>query len=727
MLYIMSSKMTGWLLALTVTMVAVLGNTVALEKHQQGVREAQQHQQGVREAQQHQQGVREAQQHQQGVREAQQHQQGVREAQQHQQGVREAQQHQQGVREAQQHQQGVREAQQHQQGVREAQQHQQGLREAQQQGLWPPSEGLLLGLEEWFNSPAQRAAEGFPRMLTGNETPYDKSGLDSWVWMYLPSTNPDIVKNEACRNDVNSVYKTLTNSVIFNLVLLKGHYWPLLLPDSWGKVPDGILNGNFQPWGMMEECIGLHVHEFIKNMINTTFDGKYCAISFSDLQNNTDEVSPSVQPRIKLVLPSFPLSFYGTCMPSSCTADDLKVTLDDRLRTFEKKARVVDCQTMQDTVDLNAADIAVIVILCIFGTLLLAGAVCDISINFYNKQHYRKGPLRFLLVFSAYSNLKKIFTINKKENPEVISCIHGMRVLSMTWVVWGHSFFMLFFSSSNILGIQSVTDDVIDETADNATFSVDTFFFIGGLLLTYGILNEYSRVGKVNWIMYYVHRFIRLAPPIALTGAVLATIARHVLYGPMIGYVDRTLIQNCRDFWWADFLFATNFLNRACLGQCWYTAVDTQVYVVLPIVLIPLIYRRKIGVAVLAAVTVISLAIPTILSAVYNVPPTLFFAKAEVAMTKDVDTYATPWCRANSILVGVWAGFLLFSVKGRNIKLRLIVNTCGFLFIGGILAVLLSLMTEGPVIGMEKLLFQRPGRGILDAANGVKSINKLED
>nr|XP_053655982.1 uncharacterized protein LOC128704856 isoform X2 [Cherax quadricarinatus]XP_053655983.1 uncharacterized protein LOC128704856 isoform X2 [Cherax quadricarinatus]XP_053655985.1 uncharacterized protein LOC128704856 isoform X2 [Cherax quadricarinatus]XP_053655986.1 uncharacterized protein LOC128704856 isoform X2 [Cherax quadricarinatus] len=127
--------MTAWLLALTVTMVAVLGNTVALEKHQQGVREAQQHHQGVREAQQHQQGVREAQQHHQGVREAQQH----------------------------------------HQGVREAQQHQQGLREAQQQGLWPPSEGLLLGLEEWFNSPAQRAAEGFPRMLTGNETPYDKS------------------------------------------------------------------------------------------------------------------------------------------------------------------------------------------------------------------------------------------------------------------------------------------------------------------------------------------------------------------------------------------------------------------------------------------------------------------------------------------------------------------------------------------------------------------------
>lgn len=29
--------------------------------------------------------------------------------------------------------------------------------------------------------------------------------------------------------------------------------------------------------------------------------------------------------------------------------------------------------------------------------------------------------------------------------------------------------------------------------------------------------------------------------------------------------------------------------------QCWYTAVDMQLYVVAPLVLIPLLYRPKIG------------------------------------------------------------------------------------------------------------------------------------
>ncbi|XP_045603365.1 nose resistant to fluoxetine protein 6 [Procambarus clarkii] len=712
---------------------------------------------------------------------------------------------------------------------------------ATQDPTWPPSEVFMLGAEEWLGSPATRAADGLPRLLLSG-APYDESSvLEAWTWAYLPSTDPEVVKNEACRNDVKAVIKAIRNPLVYAEVLLKGHLWPVILPDSWGKVPDGLLTGNFQPWGMMEECTMLHVHELIDFPLkpfdlNTTFDGKYCAVSF---RKSTDvEEQPGPQPRIGAFMPAIPLYFYGTCMPSSCAADDLRVSLDARMSALGKQTSAVDCQTRNDTKTLEAADIVVIVVLTVLGGLLLAGAALDIGINYSDQQQLRKGPWRFLLAFSAYTNIKKIFAISNKKNPEVISCLHGMRVMSMTWVVWAHCYIFFYTYSTNLLGIQEVTDDVLDETVDNAGFSVDTFFFISGFLVTYGVLKEFSRVGRINWIMYYVHRVIRLAPPIALTGAVMATLARFLVFGPLAMHIERTVVEICQQYWWADFLFATNFMNHMCLAQCWYTAVDTQIYIVLPLVLAPLLYKRKIGLPLLGLVTAVSFAIPTTIAAVYNVPPAFNFIDPVVKPTARVDTYMTPWCRANSYMVGVWAGWLIYTVRGRTIKLKLwqtvlgwaaattvaslvlygmarydtwgddqvplprapsiiyagfsrgawclallwlvfachtgngglinsflshpswqplsrltytlyltavplqslfpgqvylpfyinhlnmIVYACGFLFIGGILAVLLSVMTEGPVIGLEKLLLHRPGRGLSDIPDETKITRK---
>lgn len=42
-------------------------------------------------------------------------------------------------------------------------------------------------------------------------------------------------------------------------------------------------------------------------------------------------------------------------------------------------------------------------------------------------------------------------------------------------------------------------------------------------------------------------------------------------------------------------------LGLQCLGQCWYTAVDTQLYLVAPLVLLPLAFYPSKGIVVLPA------------------------------------------------------------------------------------------------------------------------------
>ena len=40
--------------------------------------------------------------------------------------------------------------------------------------------------------------------------------------------------------------------------------------------------------------------------------------------------------------------------------------------------------------------------------------------------------------FSIYKNFKKIFHVSNDENQ--LSCLHGIRVLSLAWVILGHSY-----------------------------------------------------------------------------------------------------------------------------------------------------------------------------------------------------------------------------------------------------------------------------------------------
>lgn len=59
-----------------------------------------------------------------------------------------------------------------------------------------------------------------------------------------------------------------------------------------------------------------------------------------------------------------------------------------------------------------------------------------------------------------------------------------------------------------LLSLQ-LTNDLIEQTPLAGVFAVDTFFFLSGLLVTYGLLKQFSKTNRINWILYYVHRFLR--------------------------------------------------------------------------------------------------------------------------------------------------------------------------------------------------------------------------
>ncbi|XP_042885812.1 nose resistant to fluoxetine protein 6-like [Penaeus japonicus] len=446
----------------------------------------------------------------------------------------------------------------------------------------------------------------------------------------------------------------------------------LQMVDSWAKLRDGYLHGT--PFvlglGSFSECIHAQSPEI-------GVRGKYCSVFALD--NKTQDQS-DVGPILRLAQASASMNVglltqYGTCIPDACTEEDMEKSLREAL-DGQKKVKV-DCQTLDEAPQFTSGDVAMISFLSVMLALLTTGTAADIYYRVASSSTPRLG-VRFLLPFSAYTNLEKMFHVTTESRPGVISCLHGMRVLSMTWVILGHQYVFDTLFSVNLQHLQRWTSNLIFQVISNASLSTDSFFFLSGLLVSYGVLKEVKRTGRIDIIMYYVHRIIRLTPPIAVVTLFLGTLFRFLPSGPMAYYVT-SVYTICSDKWWIDVLYVNNFLafnettNQItdCLGQCWYTAADTQMYLMAPLVLLPLAYSPAIGKLLLYVVTLVSAIIPAVVIYVNDFPP-----GSVLGGNENVDkagyqklVYYKPWCRMSAYVVGIWAGYIIFKQDSKKLHL----------------------------------------------------------
>ena len=98
-----------------------------------------------------------------------------------------------------------------------------------------------------------------------------------------------------------------------------------------------------------------------------------------------------------------------------------------------------------------------------------------------------------LLCFSAWSNLQKICDTRTEDS---LACIHGMRVFSLLWVIAGHTCMFAFPISDNKGFRQLVEKDFLFQSISNGAFSVDTFFFLSGVMVSYLFFKNTSKANK---------------------------------------------------------------------------------------------------------------------------------------------------------------------------------------------------------------------------------------
>ncbi|PRD27959.1 UNVERIFIED_CONTAM: nrf-6 [Trichonephila clavipes] len=482
-----------------------------------------------------------------------------------------------------------------------------------------------------------------------------------------------LMKNETeISTTPEGTIKSCSDDLVQILYNLKSD-WARQMIDSDGKINSGLLRGGLIWPGHFEECNSVYAPKDDEG--HGDFHGKYCLTSWT--MNLGGQYS------------KLPLS-VGLCVPDSCKESELKtagrnvIHILERypfLKNYKSFLTLKEVTCKQKDKELDIGSIIYVVFVSCFVILVLAGSAVSVlhnlkkqrtvSIPYSEQQNIQvsvenselseassiifqqksydscndKNSLiqnpelgvsaiqkksdysiakKILLCFSAIENGKKI--LNTKTSEDQLRSIQGIRFLSLTWVILGHTYISSISIIGNRIDVLKAMDSVPFQVLLQAPFSVDSFFLLGGFLLTYLFLKEADRKnGKINWLKFYVHRYWRLTPAYMVVVFFYIFVFKYVGSGP---FWDDKHCDAAHGDWWKYMLYINNFIpiNKMCLGWSWYLANDMQFYFISPL-----------------------------------------FLYALWRMWDSFDLiYDKPYCRIAPYIIGVFLGFILYKLKQRK-------------------------------------------------------------
>ncbi|KZS08085.1 putative Nose resistant to fluoxetine protein, partial [Daphnia magna] len=358
--------------------------------------------------------------------------------------------------------------------------------------------------------------------------------------------------------------KCLKDSQLYvHSLYVNSSLWALQMQESSAQLPPGLFgSNNIHADGLFDECLAVRA---------PGFDGQYCSVFFMTRAVDESEILPPTEVNEKsnfITIFQILGNLLGTdriepkrtvansntylypsttfCLPSSCTAADLGQAVAELIGIYVIANRslvtVTDEQycfkESNDPPPFDGVTITVIVVLSIVGLLVVTATVheawrmyCGTDLN--SKTHGK--ALTTLHCFSALSNGRKILSmkVSVSSANDNLGCVHGIRFFSTCWVVLGHTFSLAASRTMNRKALVEDLKTVGMQTIGNATVSVDTFFLMSGLLVSYLLLRELDRTkGKFNAGLYYLHRYLRLTIVYAFILGFIAALTIYVGTGP---------------------------------------------------------------------------------------------------------------------------------------------------------------------------------------------------
>ncbi|KAG5344702.1 NRF6 protein, partial [Acromyrmex charruanus] len=284
-----------------------------------------------------------------------------------------------------------------------------------------------------------------------------------------------------------------------------------------------------------------------------------------------------------------------------------------------------------------------------------------------------------LMCFSVYTSTKMIF--NTKLGTE-ITVVHGIKFLTMVWVIILHCIFLSIEYADNKIQILRFDDNLPIQIFSNGSVSVDTYFFLSGFLLAYTYLKnkiDKERINPINYkekinkyFVIIMKRYIRLTPAyIMMIGLGQLSSAWYDKNSPF--YFEERSHEICAKYWWRNILYINNLFGykKMCLFWSWYLSNDMQFYIIgLALLILSTVYFY-VAVVILSTILIASVILSGYISYIYEYVPTL----DELYRLLDV-LYYPPWIRIGPYIIGMITGYVTRRFNKKIALKRNIVILC---------------------------------------------------
>uniref|UniRef100_A0A8R1DQ55 NRF domain-containing protein n=1 Tax=Caenorhabditis japonica TaxID=281687 RepID=A0A8R1DQ55_CAEJA len=445
------------------------------------------------------------------------------------------------------------------------------------------------------------------------------------------------------------------NSTTCDENALKDNLFAVQQLDSFGRLAEpGLLEVRSTFEGNNQEC---------ERISGIAYDTNYCYMT--------------LLPKRKL--PGLGIYRSAVCMPRSCRHLDLPI-LYNQLGSKLFTARLATC--VHRDVEKDSAFWGYSIFLMIMVSIALIASTVDFlreTIYGRTSDKERNILLKVLFAFSFWTNAGQILSV-KEQKVGFIKSLDCIRAFSMSWVVAGH-LLSYFLASETYLPLSGVPKNIWNHLMLNAPLSVDTFFLLSGIVVAYLFFKQRPKrstiQNPVTWALFYLHRYLRLTPPYMLFVGFFVVYGPYI-QGPYAAWMWNVLIRqtdSCKTRWWRNLIYINNFdtdQKTTCYGVSWYLAVDTQLYLVAPIVLVALYFSFAGGTVVALSGCVGSVIATYILYGTYDLTADSYHNDPSGKFTNVI--YQMPWIRCTPYIIGLLTGYLIATYGKRKTRLNRGIN-----------------------------------------------------
>lgn len=359
--------------------------------------------------------------------------------------------------------------------------------------------------------------------------------------------------------------------------------WAVRMFDSTGKIPTGVFTGTSTELGSFDECLATVVRD---DSGTEHIRAQYCSLfirtdkdtSISELLLPGFIMTHRNTPTLMSYMndPRTPGFRWGVCVVSECKEEELEEiarSLIGDMVTVNVKYCMTDI-----TPGLTTAQVAVVAILATLLVLMVAATFLDMYASDTTKKNAAVNVLR---CFSIPANLRLLASKPERLSDSYqLRFLHGLRAVSIYYIVYGHSTCeMAFVSANSTYALQYI--DSYESTLTLASFlSVDNFFFMSGYLLSYTLHGLKKGRGVLAVIVIIVRRWYRLVLPLVFVACCFSLLPM-IATGPTTTLVYDHFYADVTGYWWAFVLNIRNMYEELTHGvsvHTWYISADYQLF-----------------------------------------------------------------------------------------------------------------------------------------------------